>query len=620
MAPSRGRRATARLLLRPVVSDHASRGAKPIFIRFLLVSLGINSVLGLGVVVYDMADTRYSNRQHLMHIATMAHKVARGLRAETTDSDAVVAARATQLTKAPMGLIAPDGTVTWASGAEIKQRMPTVFPEGPRRELRFRIHEDMGMLSGAWWIRPLSPRHDLLVIAIRTVDEEGIVTHMTRAAGIMGLAVGLAFAVMLVLANWMLFHPLQRLVQRLTGALQDQLAFRNNLINASVSVGIVAADGDGQIQIFNRAAQTILGFRASEVVGRMTVAELREACKSGQRTEIRTRRLSLLNPEDNEEVWVDRQGGEHLLVVNTVLIPNTPLDPAEEPDDGPPGTMLRFTDVTERRRLEQDLQQSEQQLLQSAKLATLGEMATGMAHELNQPLNNIGLLAARINMRLRRAGLSDEERTFCRDKLDKIRWQVDRAGKIIDHLRTFGRPSARRTGSVEPTALVKRVGDLLGQQLSSHGVRLEMELPDDLPRVYADETQLEQVVMNLVINARDALDELEASPPGGKRVRISGWTEPLLDGEPGVTLAVEDNGSGIPADLRPRVFEPFFTTKEVGKGTGLGLSISYGLVRDFGGAMELETHTGGDTRFVIRLRRAPDRDEDVLQPDQDREQ
>jgi histidine kinase len=143
---------------------------------------------------------------------------------------------------------------------------------------------------------------------------------------------------------------------------------------------------------------------------------------------------------------------------------------------------------------------------------------------------------------------------------------------------------------------------LLGEQLSGRGIEVVVDIPDGLPNVQADESQLEQVLINLLNNARDALSDSGVSPPS-PRIRLKAEAEILPgDGELRICLHVQDNGPGMGDDVGRRVFEPFFTTKEVGKGTGLGLSISYSLVRGFGGTLAFRSRPGEGTTFSILLK------------------
>jgi len=419
---------------------------------------------------------------------------------------------------------------------------------------------------------------------------------------------------MLFAANWMLRRPLARLVEQLTSALamdvhkrtraeeravaarleaEAHLAFRDNLINASESVGIVATDAEGRIRVWNQAAERILGHSARELCGRVSLDDLLARARAALPD--RTQSWPLIHAGEGEEMLADAAGVLHLLELQRSDI--------RDREGGLRGSLVTFIDITERRRLEAELQQNELKLLQSSKLATLGEMATGVAHELNQPLNNIGLLGSRMTRKLEQLPLAAEDREFLAEKLAKVQTQVERAGKIIDHLRTFGRVRERAFASVDLRTSIEGVLVFLAEQLRQHSIDVALELPGELPRVTADEAQLEQVLMNLIINARDALDEIPGETHA-KQITIAAARGRFDHGAAAVVLEVRDNGPGIPSEVQQRIFDPFFTTKEVGKGTGLGLSISYGLVRDFGGTLEVESRPQKGATFRVRLREA----------------
>jgi C4-dicarboxylate-specific signal transduction histidine kinase len=259
-----------------------------------------------------------------------------------------------------------------------------------------------------------------------------------------------------------------------------------------------------------------------------------------------------------------------------------------------------------------ELRAHQRQLVQSSRLATLGEMAAGVAHELNQPLNNIGLLASRAERRIDKAvEPAAEDVAFVREKLGSIAGQVGRAARIIDHLRVFGRAEPAPLADVDVRKAVAAALELVGEQLRLHGVELLVEMPEGLPPVRGDLARLEQVFINLVVNARFALDEKEktlASSGEGvgfaKRLAIRAGEGELRDGTAAVVVRVEDNGPGMSEEVAARIFDPFFTTKEVGEGTGLGLSISYGIVEECGGALEVETASGRGATFIVALRQA----------------
>ncbi len=237
------------------------------------------------------------------------------------------------------------------------------------------------------------------------------------------------------------------------------------------------------------------------------------------------------------------------------------------------------------------------QLAQASKLAQLGELATGMAHELNQPLTAITLAAQNALKQLERGALDPPALA---GRLDRILQMARRASTVIDHMRIFGRMGGEASGPVPLAAAVRGARDLLAFKLERHRVRVVEDLPLDLPSVVGQAVPLEQVMVNLIANACDAYGpapEATDAPP-----RIIAIAATAADGW--VRLAVRDEAGGIPPDILPRIFAPFFTTKPVGEGTGLGLSISYGIINDMGGTLAADS-ADGSTTFIISLPVAP---------------
>jgi PAS domain S-box-containing protein len=251
------------------------------------------------------------------------------------------------------------------------------------------------------------------------------------------------------------------------------------------------------------------------------------------------------------------------------------------------------TDITE-------IIETETRLIQAGKMATLGEMSAGVAHELNQPLNAIKLGSEYLQK------MTEEGRPIPENDLHElaadISSEVDRASNIINHLREFGRKSRIAREKMDLNKPIRGVFTILGQQLMVHGIKVILDLDESLPPVLADDNRIEQVLINLVNNSRDAMLECEDlhGPPIGT-LTVRSFAE-----KDRVVVTVSDTGAGIPLPIRERIFEPFFTTKEVGKGTGLGLSISYGIVRDFGGSIDFESEEGMGTTFRLSLPRAPE--------------
>jgi C4-dicarboxylate-specific signal transduction histidine kinase len=248
---------------------------------------------------------------------------------------------------------------------------------------------------------------------------------------------------------------------------------------------------------------------------------------------------------------------------------------------------LRET-TQEMERREQELRDKQEQLIQAGKLATLGELTTGVAHELNNPLNNIGLFVGNV-IDYVQMGEVDNERML--GDLEKVVEQVKKATEIITHLRTFGRAAPV---SVEPVAVndvIERALSLTQEQLRLRQIDIEINLCAEAPVVLGNAIQLEQVFINLLTNARDALAEAKQ-----KIITIECTVEGGL-----VAIVFRDTGPGIPSGFEQRIFDPFFTTKEVGTGTGLGLSITYGIIKDHGGSVAVENRAGEGACFRIEL-------------------
>jgi len=242
---------------------------------------------------------------------------------------------------------------------------------------------------------------------------------------------------------------------------------------------------------------------------------------------------------------------------------------------------------------------AEVRLFDASRLATLGEMASSIAHEINQPLAVIRLAAETLSEEFQLAepdAIPADLREFTERKLERIANQTERASTIIRDLRIFARkPDDQPTPFSVPDAL-RGAADLVHEQLRLASVATDLQLDETCGQVLGHANRLQQVVINLMLNARDAMLEKPGEVPPAIRVRAY----PQADGS-SVIVDVEDNGPGIPAKVLPRLFEPFFTTKPGGKGTGLGLSISYEIVRQMGGTISAENLEGRGARFRFVL-------------------
>jgi C4-dicarboxylate-specific signal transduction histidine kinase len=252
--------------------------------------------------------------------------------------------------------------------------------------------------------------------------------------------------------------------------------------------------------------------------------------------------------------------------------------------------------VTERR-----LEEQRTLVMRTDRLRSLGEMAAGIAHELNQPLVGVRGLAEQILIGMKRGWeITDEE---LQEDLTLIIQQVDRMSHIIEHVRIFAREAGKpELSSVQVNDVVESAMDLLGAQLKSRGIELECELAEDLPPVMANPFSLEEVILNLIINARDAVEERQnnGSDLAQERILLRTFWESENE-KRYVKIKVIDWGVGIPEDTISKVFDPFFTTKSPQNGTGLGLSISKSLVEQFGGTIQIESEPGQGTTAIISL-------------------
>jgi signal transduction histidine kinase len=257
------------------------------------------------------------------------------------------------------------------------------------------------------------------------------------------------------------------------------------------------------------------------------------------------------------------------------LLVNVATTPLRDSDGAIAGTIVIVEDISARVQLEEQLQISE-------KMASIGLLAAGVAHEVNTPLTGISSFT---QMLLENAE-PDDPRTKV---LEKIERQTFRAAKIVNGLLNLARPAQVDSGPVDVNAVINDVLSLLEHQLKTGRIQVRKELAAAPPLVQGIEYKLQQVFLNLFLNARDAM------PKGG-------WLT-IVTKTAGATATIEvaDTGSGIPEEQLSRIYDPFFSTKEIGKGTGLGLSITYGIVQEHGGTITCESAVGQGTRFTLAL-------------------
>jgi histidine kinase len=237
------------------------------------------------------------------------------------------------------------------------------------------------------------------------------------------------------------------------------------------------------------------------------------------------------------------------------------------------------------------------QVVQAGKMATLGEMTAGVAHELNQPLSVIKTASSFLLSRAEKG--EPVQPDVLKAMIREIDSHVDRASVMVRHIRDFGRISAPSLIEVRVNEVIVRALESFSQQLRLRQIEVIRDFAPELPSVSADPNRLEQVLINLLLNARDAIEEKrEHEPASASRDRITVRSSLGLEN---VKIEVHDTGIGVTADVRDRIFEPFFTTKKVGKGTGLGLAISYGIIQDFCGRIDLESLPGEGSNFIVQI-------------------
>lgn len=255
----------------------------------------------------------------------------------------------------------------------------------------------------------------------------------------------------------------------------------------------------------------------------------------------------------------------------------------------------------ELRKANKELRDKHIQLIQTAKLASLGELSAGIAHELNQPLMVIRSISQVMLRNFEK--LSSEQ---IREQLENIERNTKRMMNIINHLRTFARHTPLKMVEADVNRIIEDAFLMIGEQLRLHNISVEKNLGLHPSCCYGNPNQLEQVFLNMIVNARDAviqkMESIEETAGGNDFTgKIEITTRKSSDNEKTVEILFKDNGSGIAPGDMTKLFDPFFTTKEVGKGTGLGLSISYGIIREHNGSIDVVETSSEGTTFRIML-------------------
>jgi two-component system, NtrC family, sensor kinase len=333
--------------------------------------------------------------------------------------------------------------------------------------------------------------------------------------------------------------------------------YSENIVE-SINVGILAADLEDRVESWNSRLERLTGIPRSRAVGR----PLRELLPSSLCDQLEAR-----TGESGVQSLYKYPMREREATLNIAIAPLVSRDGARI------GRLIIFDDITDREELER-------RLVQADKLSSIGLLAAGVAHEVNTPLAVIStyaqMLAKQISGDAQKAPL-----------LEKIARQTFRASEIVNSLLNFSRTSPTELVPLELNKIVRETLTLVEHQLTAAGIQIELSLADSLPRIRGNSGKLQQVCLNLFLNARDAMES------GGRLTIATAGRDGLA------RLSVKDSGAGIAPENLARIFDPFFTTKGARKGTGLGLSVSYGIVREHGGDIEVESEPGQGSRFLL---------------------
>jgi len=399
------------------------------------------------------------------------------------------------------------------------------------------------------------------------------------------LLVTLAGYVAIAVENSRLYRSLQYKVEE-----NERLReFKENIIE-SINVGILAVDLDDRVESWNTQMERLTGLPRERAVGRTLASLFPEGLARSfelVREESGIHHLYKygLRASDSPAAQAEPVNGKGIVEMPLArrlaeLEPaerllNIAIAPLVARDEKRIGRLIIFDDVSERDELER-------RVVQADKLSSVGILAAGVAHEVNTPLAVISTYAQMLAKQVE----GDERKSAL---LDKIAKQTFRASEIVNSLLNFSRTGPRQFEDVDLARVIRETLTLVEHQMAKSGIRVEAEVGDQLPPIRGNTGQLQQVFLNLFLNARDAMEQ-------GGTLQVRAW-----QGDSGVHVEVADTGLGIPPEHLQRIYDPFFTTKTAKKGTGLGLSITYGIVRDHGGVIEVESRPSEGARFRLEF-------------------
>jgi hypothetical protein len=455
----------------------------------------------------------------------------------------------------------PDTTPSLARGSEVGTRMISghtlALDESPSLRRLDQREADFWHEAGIHYFVPCVSKEG--TIAVMALGRKASAEPLSSED--MALLSAVAAQAATALENGRLYRELRTKADELERMRQ----FSENILE-SLNDGLAVLDRNGRVVRWNRQLEELYGVRHEDAVGRAAgdlfdapIVEMLRALSGGTPDGAAYYKVPLTTRHETPR---------RLLV-------NLGATPLRDSHSSIVGSIVIVEDISSRVQLEEQLQISE-------KMASIGLLAAGVAHEVNTPLTGISSFT---QMLLESASPEDPKTQV----LEKIERQTFRAAKIVNGLLNLARPAQVDSGPCDINAVINDVLSLLEHQFRTGSIQVRKELAASAPSVQGIEHKLQQVFLNLFLNSRDAM------PKGG-------WlTIVTREDRSGAVVEVGDTGSGISADMLSRIYDPFFTTKEIGKGTGLGLSIAYGIVQEHGGTITCDSHVGQGTRFTIRL-------------------
>jgi two-component system sensor histidine kinase DctS len=416
------------------------------------------------------------------------------------------------------------------------------------------------------------PGHGLVLVASAYQAETNLARNLLALA-IVTLGAGV------VASLWAQRRHMQKRLDA-EQALSKEYAFRKAMED-SLFTGLRARDLEGRIIYVNPAFCRMTGFDAAEMVNRLPpmpywAPEEHEATQAAHQ-----KSLAGQAPNEGVELRFQRKNGERF----DALIYEAPLIDAEGRHTGWMGSVV---DITERKRAEELARQQQEKLQFTARLVTMGEMASTLAHEINQPLSAISSYTTGCLNRLEAGDLPRDE---LRDALGKLSSQAQRAGRVIRRIYDFVRRSEPQRTPCDINAIVEDAVGLIEGDARKRGAKISAELADGLPQVRADRVMLEQVLLNLM---RNGIDAMQATPPAERQLVVQ-----TALAEDGIAVSVADRGGGIEQEAAARLFEPFFSTKP--EGMGMGLNICRSIIESHKGRMWVEANPEGGSIFRFTL-------------------